>query len=1056
MQMQTQEEAQRGPARATGVTWRSIGPYRGGRSVAVVGHPTDRQRFYMGTTGGGVWRTDNGGVTWANITDGSHGGFRSASVGALAMAPSDPNVLVVGMGEACIRGNVSFGDGVYRSTDQGATWAHLGLEDTRHISRIRIDPTNPDRLYVGALGHAFGPHEARGVYVSENGGRSFERTLYVSDGTGVADLALDPTNPRVLYAVMWQTRRTPWSLESGGPESGLYRSTDYGRTWASMKDAEGLPGGIWGRAGVTVSPADAQRLWLVVEAEERGLYRSDDGGRRWKRVSTDHGLLARPFYYSHVFADPVDPDTVYVLNSGFYRSFDGGQTFTGLATPHGDHHDLWIDPTDPTRMIHGADGGAAISFDRGFSWSSIHNQATAEFYHVTTDTRFPYRVYGAQQDNSTITVPSRSHRLALGEREWYEVGGAESGYIQVRADNPDIVYAGSSGGGHGGRLTRYDHRTHEMRDISAWPEDTAGMASEEYTHRFQWTSPILLSRHDGKTLYFCANRVFRTRDEGMTWDMVSPDLTRNDPDKQKPSGGPLTRDHSGVEVYCTVFALAESPKQAGLLWAGTDDGLVHHSPDGGEHWTNVTPSELPEWALISIIEASPHDRDTAYLAATRYKLDDLTPYLYRTTDGGRSWTRITAGLPADEYTRTIREDPEVPGLLYCGTERGVYVSRNRGDTWEPLQSNLPLVPIHDLEVHDTDLVAATHGRSFWVLDDLSPVRAWAMGQGEDEGAYLYPVRDTVRTVQHAGFQRRMGAPAQAKPTVMMGFYLKDRPATGEAPIFLDGGQNGPPGVLLHYRLPEGVKDPVVIRVRDSRGALWATLTSQPAEGDPGPKLSTESGGHRVVWDMRTAGATLPKHGKFEWPRLNPLVPPGRYQAELALGEQVVGTETFQLVPSPDIDTPDRDYQAQFATLVEIRDKVSAVNLAFNKLDQAANGVAALMKALDGHAQVDAIRERGTTLTKRLEALSSQLVQTNIEHFQDTLNHGPRLNAQLAYLFRVASAADAAPTSPVRARLDQLWSQAEGLLGQAETLIGQDLREFEAFLDEMQVPRIAVS
>ena len=1050
-----QEQQTRGVVWATGITWRSIGPYRGGRSVAVVGHPTDRQRFYMGTTGGGVWRTDNGGVTWANITDGF---FRSASVGALALAPSDPNVLVAGMGEACIRGNVSFGDGVYRSTDQGATWSHLGLADTRHISRIRIDPTNPDRLYVGALGHAFGPHEARGVYVSDNGGRTFDRTLYVSDGTGVADLALDPNNPRVLYAVMWQTRRTPWSLESGGPESGLYRSTDCGRTWESLKDAEGLPGGIWGRAGVAVSPADSQRLWLVVEAEERGLYRSDDGGRRWARVSVDHGLLARPFYYSHVFADPVDPDTVYVLNSGFYRSIDGGKTFTGLSTPHGDHHDLWIDPADPTRMIHGADGGAAISFDRGFSWSSIHNQATAEFYHVTTDTRFPYRVYGAQQDNSTITVQSRSHRLALGEREWYEVGGAESGYIQVRPDNPDIVYAGSSGGGHGGRLTRYDHRTHELRDISAWPQDTAGLASEEYTYRFQWTSPIVLSRHDLTTLYFCANQVFRTRDDGLTWDIVSPDLTKNDADKQRPSGGPLTKDHSGVEVYGTVFALAESPKQAGLLWAGTDDGLVHHSPDGGGHWTNVTPADLPEWALISIIEASPHDRDTAYLAATRYKLDDVAPYLYRTIDGGQSWTRITEGLPADEYTRTIREDPEVPGLLYCGTERGVYVSRTRGDSWEPLQSNLPLVPIHDLEVHDSDLVAATHGRSFWVLDDLSPVRAWALREGDSDSTCLYPVRDTVRTVQHAGFARRANAPVQDKPSVMMGFYLKERPATGEAPIFLDGGQNGPPGVLLHYRLPAGVDGMVEIRVRDSQGNTVATLSSQADSQQPRPQLPTGPGGHRVVWDMRTDGAVLPSYDKFEWPRLNPLVPPGRYQAELVVGGQVAGTEAFRLIPSPDIDTPDADYQAQFAMLVEIRDKVSAVHQAFNRLTQAASGVAALIKSAEaaGHADAARIRERGQSLVQRLDALSGQLVQTQIEHFQDTLNHGPRLNAQLAYLFRVASAADAAPTTPVRVRLDQLWTDAEPLLSQAETLVGQDLREFEALLDELKVPRVAVS
>jgi len=1020
--------------------------------VAVVGHPTVAERFYMGTTGGGVWRTDNAGITWENVTDGFLG---SASVGALAISPSDPNVLYVGMGEACIRGNVSFGDGVYRSTDQGATWTHMGLKETRHISRIRIDPENPDRLYVGALGHAFGPHEARGVYRSEDGGRTFEKTLFISNGTGIADLALDPTNPRILYAVAWQTRRTPWSLESGGEESGLYRSMDYGRTWESIRDAEGLPKGIWGRAGVTISPARPERLWLVVEAEERGLYRSDNSGQTWKRVSTDHGLLARPFYYSHVFADPVDPDTVYVLNSGFYRSIDGGLTFTGMSTPHGDHHDLWIDPTNPRRMIHGADGGAAISLDGGYSWSSIHNQATAEFYHVTTDTRFPYRVYGAQQDNSTITVQSRSHRLALGEREWYEVGGAESGYIQVRPDNPDIVYAGSSGGGHGGRLTRYNHRNKEMRDISPWPEDTAGMASEEYTYRFQWTSPILLSKHDLTTLYFCSNRVFRTRDEGVTWEIISPDLTRNDPEKQKPSGGPLTRDHSGVEVYDTVFALAESPKQQGLLWAGTDDGLVHVSPDGGEHWNAVTPPDLPEWALISIIEASHHDRDTVYLAATRYKLDDLTPYLYRSTDGGRSWTRITRGIPADEYTRTIREDPEVPGLLYCGTERGVYVSRDNGEQWEPLKGNLPLVPIHDLEVKDSDLVAATHGRSFWILDDLSPIRAWAMGQGGDGAAHLYPPRDTVRTVQYAGFARRPNMPASPKPSVVMGFYLKERPATGDAPVFLDGGQNGPPGVLLHYSLPEGVTGPVEIRIRDSQGELVATMSSEPDEGKPGLKLPAEPGAHRVVWDMRYPGAEVPTGTKYDWPRLNPLAPPGRYTAELVVGGTMAGSEPFRLIPSPDVETPEADLHEQFQLLTDIRDKVSAVHHAFNQVDQAASGVSALMKVWADHPEAAHIKERGERLVKQLEELRGKLVQTNIEHFQDTLNHGPRLNAQLVYLFRVASAADAAPTQPVRTRLAQLWEQAQALLAEVETVLGQDLRNFEAYLDELKVPRVHV-
>ncbi|MGC8488343.1 MAG: WD40/YVTN/BNR-like repeat-containing protein, partial [Clostridia bacterium] len=846
--------------------WRNIGPHRGGRSVAVVGHPTEPLTFYFGATGGGVYKTINGGVTWTNISDGY---VNTASVGAVAIAQSDPNVMYVGMGEACIRGNVSFGDGVYRSNDGGRTWSHRGLADTRHISRVRIHPANPDVAYVAALGHAFGPNSDRGVFRTQDGGQHWEKVLFVSENTGAIDLNMDPTNPRILFASMWHGQRSPWGFVSGGAESALYVSRDGGDGWQRLGEEQGFPSVVLGRIGVAVSPARPDRVWAMVEAKDEhgGLYRSDDGGRHFQQIDHSRGPRSRPWYYTHMFADPVDENTCYILSAGYYKSIDGGKSFSRISTPHGDHHDLWIDPKNPKRQIHGADGGAVVTFDGGASWSSIHNQATSEFYHVTTDTRFPYRVYGAQQDNSTITVPSASHYPALTDREWYEIGGAESGYIQVDPRNPDIVYAGSSGGGEGGRLTRYDHATKQLRDISVYPEKTAGVAAEAYTYRFQWTSPIHISPHDPNVLYMCSNHVHRSHDEGQTWEVVSPDLTRNDPEKLKPSGGPITLDQTGVEIYGTVFAFQESPVQAGVLWAGSDDGLIHRSTDNGRTWTEVTPKNLPEWTLISIIEPSHRDADTAYVAANRYKLDDPKPYLLKTTDGGSSWTFITEGIPADEYTRVIREDPTMPGLLYCGTERGAYVSFDDGLHWESLKFNLPVVPVHDLEVKDTDLVAATHGRSFWVLDDLTPVRALAGGSGS-HATRLFPLRDTVRSTAVGRNQwiRRMGE--GPLPVHVAGSYMADRPETGDPAGWLDAGTNVPAVIVQYYLAEEPER--ISLTFKDASGATVKVLSSDElAKGDAGPRLKKTAGSHRVVWDATYPGATRIEEPGSEWPSCAP-------------------------------------------------------------------------------------------------------------------------------------------------------------------------------------------
>ncbi|HEX5505936.1 MAG TPA: glycosyl hydrolase, partial [Thermomicrobiales bacterium] len=686
------------PALLRSLEWRLIGPFRGGRVVAVAGDPVHEQVFYFGSTGGGVWKTTDGGVYWRNVSDGY---FERASVGAIAVAESDPNVIYVGMGETTIRGNVSHGDGVYKSTDAGKTWQHCGLAATRNIAKVRVHPRNPDLVYVAALGHVHGPNPERGVYRSRDGGKTWELVLFRSDKAGASDLALDPNNPRVLYAAFWEAYRGPHEMISGGEGSGLFRSTDGGDTWVEISRHKGLPKGVLGKIGVVASPARAGRVWAIVEAEDGAVFRSDDGGDTWQRLCEERALRGRAWYYHHIYADPQDPETLWVLNVPCMKSIDGGKTFFQVAVPHGDNHDLWIDPQNPRRIINGNDGGACVSFNGGETWSTLYNQPTAEFYHVTTDTRTPYWVYGAQQDNTTISLPSRSPLAAIGRAENVEVGGGESGYIAVKPDDPNIIFAGS----YQGMLTRYDHRTGQRRNITVWPEGTMGHAAKDVKYRFQWTSPTILSPHDPNILYTGGNHVFRSTDEGASWAPIGPDLTRHDEAKLGPSGGPITRDNVGTEYYATVFALAESPAQAGVLWAGSDDGLIHVTRDNGQSWQNVTPPAdlLPEWALISIIEASPHDPAAAYVAANRYKHDDFRPYVLKTADYGATWTAINTSVPADDFARAIREDPARRGLLYAGTETGVYVSFDDGAHWQSLRLDLPVVPIHDLVVKEGDL-----------------------------------------------------------------------------------------------------------------------------------------------------------------------------------------------------------------------------------------------------------------------------------------------------------------------------------------------------------------
>ncbi len=717
-----------------GLEYRSIGPYRGGRSAAVTGVPGHPATFYFGGTGGGVWRTEDGGSNWENISDGFFGG----SIGAVAVSEWDSNVIYVGGGEKTVRGNVSHGYGMWKTNDRGKTWKHVGLKDSRHIPRIRIHPKNPDLVYAAVMGHLFGPNEERGVFRSKDGGETWEKILFVNNEVGAVDLVMDPNNARIMFASFWRVKRTPYSLESGGEGSGLWKTTDGGDTWKEITGNKGLPKGTTGIIGVTVSPVDSNRVWAIIENENGGVFRSDDGGENWTKINSERKLRQRAWYYSRIYADTKDVNVVYVLNVRFWRSKDGGKTYESIRTPHGDHHDLWIDPNEPQRMVIGDDGGAQVTFNGGKTWSTYHNQPTAQFYRVTTDNHFPYRIYAAQQDNSAIRILHRSGGFAITEDHWESTAGGESGHLAPNPENPEVVYGGS----YGGFLSRVDHETGENRLVDVWPDNPMGHGAEDSKWRFQWNFPIFFSPHDANVLYAAGNALFKSSNEGQSWEAISSDLTRNDPATLGPSGGPITKDNTGVEYYGTIFAAAESPYEKGLLWAGSDDGLLHVSKDGGQNWANVTPPGMPEWMQINSIDVDPHHKGGLYVAGTRYKSDDFHPYLYKTEDYGVTWKKIVNGIPDDHFTRVIRADPNREDLLYAGTESGMYISFDDGNLWQPFQLNLPIVPITDLTIKDNDLIVATQGRSLWILDDITPLHQ--MDENKVKGAHLFEPRVSYR------------------------------------------------------------------------------------------------------------------------------------------------------------------------------------------------------------------------------------------------------------------------------------------------------------------------
>jgi photosystem II stability/assembly factor-like uncharacterized protein len=1053
--------------------FRCIGPPRGGRVVAVAGCPANVGVFYFGAAAGGMWKTEDAGTTWRNISDGY---FQTSSVGALAVSDSDPNVIYAGMGESTIRLDVSPGDGVYRSSDGGHSWVHIGLEATRHIGEIRIHPKNPDIVYVAALGNAFGPSTERGVYRSIDAGANWERVLFSNEHTGAIDLSLDPNNPHVLYATLWQAHRNFWELSSGGADSAIYRSSDAGDTWTDITRNKGLPAqGLLGKMGISASPAKPGRVWALIESEQAsGLYRSEDFGDSWQLATDDQELRYRPWYYMHVFADPVDGDTVYVTNFRMWKSTDAGNSFNRLPTPHGDNHDLWIDPRNNRRMVQGNDGGANVSFNTGESWSTIYNQLTAQFYTVTTDNQLPhYRVYGTQQDNSSISVPSNSNDGAIVWGDCYAAGSGESGFMAVHPDNSDIVYVGAVGSspGGGGALQRYDHSTGQVRLINVWPQAHGGMGAGELKYRFPWTFPILFSPHDTNVLYTTGNVVFKSIDEGHSWEPISPDLTRNFKDKLGASGGPITLDTSGAEHYCTLSTFRESPHEAGVFWSGSDDGLVQLSRDQGQTWTNVTPPELPEWAFIRTVEPAPHDAATVYVAATRYKLDDPQPYLYKTTDYGATWHSIVGSgaqaLPQDDFIRVVRADSGHPGLLYVGTETALYVSLDEGTSWQRWKSNLPVTPIYDMQIKGSDLVIATHGRSFWILDDLTPLHQLARS-GESTPPTLFAPRSSWRLLPDI-FDIITGTDGKDY-SVGLGktaTYFAGRNEDGLLQRrFLDAGEAAPQCVILYYQLPDEVSadDAAALTIQDRDGNSIRVFRPKPRDYDkssdadkafaPGPWMPLRVGVNRFVWDARHAAAER-LHGNKTGAEAErgPLALPGTYRVELTVGGRSY-SQAFELVNDARSPATLEELQAQLDLLLEIRDKLSETYSALRSLRDIRKQLRNWVVRLEPSGTQAVLQAVTAAMVDSLDAIESALILPG-EHVDLVgLHDRVRLNAALASVISIVESADVKPTTQAVQIVAQYMAEIDQQLDAFKMLVDTDLVLLNEKIHAARLPAVA--
>jgi len=1008
------QPAAQAPASGTGypeslfasLKWRSIGPNRGGRSIAVAGSASRPLEYYFGATGGGVWKTTDGGTSWRPVSDKF---LQTSSVGALAVAESNPDVVFAGMGETELRGNIIQGDGVYKSTDGGKTWAASGLKETQAVSRIRIHPKNPDLVYVAALGKPYAPSPERGIYRSKDGGKTWDRVLFRDAKAGAVDLTMDPNNPDVLFAGMWEVSRTPHSLSSGGAGSGLYRSTDGGTTWADISKSPGLPAGIWGKIGVVVSPADSKRVYAIIENENGGVYASDDGGGTWKQVNTERRLRQRAFYYSRIYADPKDRDTMYVLNTGFYRSTDGGKTYKAIRVPHGDNHDLWVASTDPKRMINSNDGGANVSVNGGESWTA-QTYPTAQFYNAFVTADVPYHVCGAQQDNSTACVPS------TGGGDLYAVGGGESGYIAPDPKNPDVFYAGS----YGGDLTRFDRKTGASRAVNVWPDNPMGYSAIDIKERFQWTYPIVFSPADSKTLYVGSQHVWKSTNEGQNWERISPDLTRHDPTTMGPSGGPITLDQTGVETYATVFTIAPARQDVNVIWTGSDDGYVQVTQDGGKTWNNVTPPGLPDFARISLIEASPQKLGRAFVAANRYQRDDRAAYVYRTEDFGKTWTKIVSGVAEGDFARSIREDLNRPGLLYLGTEQGIYVSFDNGTRWQSLRLDLPVTPVHGIVVTDNDVVIGTHGRSFYVLDNAAILRQFT-GAVVDASFHVFTPPAAVRGVSRG---------------VTIDYLLKTASEKLTIDILDASGKT-----VNSYSF-----------VADTEGAKPDAAPAGDEEGPrrPAARVTAKAGMNRFVWDMRYANARdFPGMILWAGSTRGPAAPPGNYQARVAAGAEV-RTVPFTIRKNPNLPgVTDADLQEQFTLAMQIRDKVTQANEAVIRIrdikKQIADRTAAIRAKEKGQKTSDAIAG-GDLLTSKLLSVEGEIYQYKNQSSQDPLNYPIKLNNKIAALQGVVESADGKPTDQAYTVFKALSARLDE---QVAKLAALEKNELVAYNREMQ-------
>jgi photosystem II stability/assembly factor-like uncharacterized protein len=998
--------------------WRNIGPFRGGRTAAVTGVPGKANLFYFGSTGGGVWRTSDAGNTWENISDGFFGG----SIGAVAVSTWDNNVIYVGGGEVTVRGNVSAGNGMWRSTDAGKTWKSAGLKDSRHIPRISIHPKNPDIVYAAVLGDLFKSSEERGVFRSVDGGATWKKILFVNNDAGAVDLCMDPNNPRILFASTWRVRRTPYSLESGGEGSGIWKSIDGGDTWKNISGNEGMPKGTWGISGISVSPVNSNRVFAIIENENGGVYRSDDGGQKWVRTNEDRSLRQRAWYYSRIYADTKEEDIVYVMNVQYHKSKDGGKTFQAFESNHGDHHDLWIAPEDNQRMIIGDDGGGQVTFDGGTNWSTYHNQPTAQFYRVVTDNHFPYRIYGAQQDNSTVRILHRTDGNSISEKDWESTAGGESGHLAVDPSDEDVVYGGS----YDGYLTRKNHRTGEERSINAWPDLPMGHGAEGARYRFQWNFPIFFSPHDPKKLYAASQHLHVTNDGGQHWELISPDLTRNDTSKLGPSGGPITKDNTAVEYYCTVFAVGESPYEKNFIVAGSDDGVLSMTTNGGEQWNKITPPQMPEWSMINSVEFDPFVKGGIYVAATRYKSGDYKPYLFKTKDYGKTWSKITDGIDANHFSRVLRADPKRQGLLYAGTEAGMYISFDDGANWKSFQSNLPLVPITDLTIKNDNLIAATQGRSFWIIDDITPLHQLKPEVGNSAFHLFKPLGSY-----------RMGG-SQSKT-----------PSKTE-------GRNHPGGVLIHYFLKDTTAVKASLEIMDVNGNLIKKYKTKPDKKNKEEELPIKPGMNRFVWNTRYADAES-FDGMILWAGgvTGPRAMPGKYKTRLTVNGASQDAE-FEILKDPRTTVTEADVKEQFDFLISVRDKLSETHKAIKKIRTMRDQINRVTDPLKGKDEMKEVTDMAKGIQDKIKKLEETLYQTKNKSGQDPLNYPVRLNNKLAALASEADGSDFKPTDQVKQVYKEITSAIDVQLKLLEKVISEDVPKFNDLVKNKSIQAVMLT